>query len=157
MLLFFETANFFNLQADFIFYDTTSAPFSIDYEDEDDAEGAFRKFGRAKESGWGPQVVVALAVTREKLPVRSWVFPGNTTDVGTVEKVRSDLRGCGTLTVPSLLPMPGRTLPCMWKIPSCSPYGQSQRDQTECPWQTGSIHGDQGLHAKEVVVGEGGR
>ena len=93
MLLFFETANFFNLQADFIFYDTTSAPFSIDYEDEDDAEGAFRKFGRAKESGWGPQVVVALAVTREKLPVRSWVFPGNTTDVGTVEKVRSDLRG----------------------------------------------------------------
>jgi hypothetical protein len=43
---------FFNLQADFIFYDTTSAPFSIDYEDEDDAEGAFRKFGRAKEGGW---------------------------------------------------------------------------------------------------------
>jgi len=92
--IFFETANLFNLQVDLIFYDTTTASFSIDYEDdEDDSEGAFRKFGRAKEGGWGPQVVVALAVTREGLPVRSWVFPGNTTDVNTVEKVRSDLRG----------------------------------------------------------------
>jgi len=31
--------------------------------------------------------------TREGLPVRCWVFPGNTTDVNTVEKVHSDLRG----------------------------------------------------------------
>jgi len=37
--------------------------------------------------------VVALAVTREGLPVRSWVFPGNTTDVTTVKKVKADLRG----------------------------------------------------------------
>ena len=39
------------------------------------------------------QVVVALAVTREGLPVRSWVFPGNTTDVATVTKVKRDLKG----------------------------------------------------------------
>jgi len=91
--IFFKTANLFNLQVDLIFYDTTTASFSIDYEDEDDTEVGFRKFGRAKEGGWGPQVVVALAVTREGLPVRSWVFPGNTSDVDTVEKVRSDLRG----------------------------------------------------------------
>jgi transposase len=38
-------------------------------------------------------VVVALAVTRDGLPVRSWVLPGNTTDVSTVERVRADLRG----------------------------------------------------------------
>ena len=37
--------------------------------------------------------MVALAVTREGLPVRCWVFPGNTTDVNTVARVRSDLRG----------------------------------------------------------------
>jgi len=91
--IFFETANLFNLQVDLIFYDTTTASFSIDYEDEDDSEGAFRKFGYCKEGGWGPQVVVALAVTREGLPVRSWVFPGNTADVATVEKIRADLRG----------------------------------------------------------------
>ncbi|MCP5007623.1 MAG: transposase, partial [Planctomycetes bacterium] len=39
------------------------------------------------------QVVVALAVTREGLPVKSWVFPGNTTDTDTIERVRRDLRG----------------------------------------------------------------
>jgi transposase len=38
-------------------------------------------------------VVIALAVTRDGLPVRSWVLPGNTTDVATVERVRADLRG----------------------------------------------------------------
>lgn len=40
-----------------------------------------------------PQIVVALAVTREGLPVRIWVFPGNTSDVETVKRVREDLRG----------------------------------------------------------------
>lgn len=87
--VFFHTADLLNLQVDLIFYDTTTASFSIDQEDE---EGP-RRFGRAKEGNWGPQVVVALAVTREGLPVRSWVFPGNTTDVDTVEQVRKDLRG----------------------------------------------------------------
>jgi transposase len=93
--IFFHTANLFNLKVDLIFYDTTTASFSIDQEDEDSEalNGAVRKFGRAKEGTWSPQVVVALAVTREGLPVRCWVFPGNTTDVNTVEKVRSDLRG----------------------------------------------------------------
>jgi transposase len=38
-------------------------------------------------------VVVALAVTREGLPVRCWVFPGNTPDVSTIKKIRQDLRG----------------------------------------------------------------
>jgi len=52
------------------------------------------KTRRSKGCGaWAPQVVVALAVTREGLPVRSWVFPGNTTDVKTVAKVKADLRG----------------------------------------------------------------
>ena len=93
--IFFHTANLFNLKVDLIFYDTTTASFSIDQEDDDSEalNGAVRKFGRAKEGTWGPQVVVALAVTREGLPVRCWVFPGKTTDVNTVEKVRSDLRG----------------------------------------------------------------
>ena len=91
--IFNETANLFNLAVDLIFYDTTTASFSIDYEDDEDSDDAYRKFGYCKEGGWGPQVVVALAVTREGIPVRSWVFPGNTADVSTVEKVRSELRG----------------------------------------------------------------
>lgn len=88
--IFFKTANLFNLDVDLIFYDTTTASFSIDYEDE---EEVLRKRGKAKEGGWAPQVVVALAVTRDGLPVRSWVFPGNTADVTTIEQIKSDLRG----------------------------------------------------------------
>jgi len=65
----------------------TTASFSIDQEDD------LRRFGHAKEGTWAPQVVVALAVTPEGLPVKSWVFPGNTADVSTVERVRTDLRG----------------------------------------------------------------
>jgi len=92
--VFFETANLFNLEVDVVFYDTTTATFSIDDEDEDDGDcEALRKFGRPKDGGWAAQVVVALAVTRDGIPVRSWVFPGNTSDVTTVKKVKADLKG----------------------------------------------------------------
>ena len=43
-------------------------------------------FGHAKEGNWAPQVVVALAVTRDGIPVRSWILPGNTADVTTVRQ-----------------------------------------------------------------------
>ena len=91
--VFFQTANLFNLTVDLIFYDTTTASFCIDQEDDDPEQDNLRKFGRGKEGTWGPQVVVALAVTREGIPVRCWVLPGNTTDVDTVQQVRTDLRG----------------------------------------------------------------
>lgn len=93
--VFYCTADLFNLEVDVVFYDTTTASFAIDEEDdeEEDDQPGLRRFGRAKEGGWTPQVVVALAVTREGLPVRSWVFPGNTADVTTIERIKSDLRG----------------------------------------------------------------
>ena len=89
--VFFQTADLFNLSVDLIFYDTTTASFAIDYAD--DSEEALRQYGHSKEGTWTPQIVVALAVTREGLPVKSWVFPGNTADVSTVERIRQDLRG----------------------------------------------------------------
>ena len=93
--IFFQVADLFNLEVDLIFYDTTTASFHVDQEDDTDrhANATLRKFGHSKEGTWSPQVVVALAVTREGIPVRSWVLPGNTSDVATVEKVRTDLRG----------------------------------------------------------------
>ncbi len=93
--VFYCTADLFNLEVDVVFYDTTTASFAIDEEDdeEEDDQPGLRRFGRAKEGGWTPQVVVALAVTREGLPVRSWVFAGNTADVTTIERIKSDLRG----------------------------------------------------------------
>ncbi len=92
-VVFFQTANLFNLSVDLIFYDTTTASFSIDYEDEEDENDGLRQYGHSKEGTWTPQIVVALAVTREGLPVKSWVFPGNTADVSTIERIRKDLRG----------------------------------------------------------------
>ncbi len=94
--IFFATADLFNLDVDVVFYDTTTASFTLDEADGDDdetAQAGLRKFGHPKGGGWKVQVVVALAVTREGFPVRSWVFPGNTTDITTVEKVKADLTG----------------------------------------------------------------
>jgi len=88
--VFYQVANLLNLTVDIIFYDTTTASFSVDYADEEDG---LRQYGHAKEGMWAPQVVVALAVTREGIPVKSWVFPGNTADVSTVETIKKDLRG----------------------------------------------------------------
>jgi transposase len=97
--VFYEVANLMNLAVD-VFFDTTTASFAIDENDPDllDEDGevvepGLRRFGHAKEGTWSPQVVIALAVTREGLPVRSWVLPGNTTDCTVVQRIREDLRG----------------------------------------------------------------
>lgn len=45
--VFFQVANLFNLSVDLIFYDTTTASFSVDYEDE--GEESLRRYGHAKE------------------------------------------------------------------------------------------------------------
>jgi len=88
---------------DLIFFDTTTTYFEIDRADDEFGEepmqprveqGARRRRGHSKDKRQSnPQVVIALAVTRDGLPVRSWVFPGNTVDVETVSKVRQDLKG----------------------------------------------------------------
>jgi transposase len=87
--VFFETANLLNLVVDLVFYDTTTCRFTIDEADGDDG---LRRFGHSKDDDNSPQVVVALAVTRDGIPVRSWVLPGNTADVATIERVKADLR-----------------------------------------------------------------
>ncbi len=90
--VFHATADLFNLDVDVVFFDTTTVSFMIDEADGEE-EGALRVFGQPKKGGWAPQVVVALAVTREGVPVRSWLFPGNTNDVTTGERVKADLKG----------------------------------------------------------------
>ena len=92
--IFFQTASLLDLEVDLVFYDTTTVEFSVDAEDEETEDNqALRQYSRPKDGSWTVQAVVALAVTREGLPVRSWVFPGNTTDVTTVAKVKRDLKG----------------------------------------------------------------
>src|SRR5215510_14360710 len=98
-----------SISAELIFYDTTSLHFEIDamdqgHGDDELVEGSMaagsktykapRKRGMSKNGrADAPQIVVGLAVTREGLPVRHWVFPGNTVDVTTVAQVKDDLKG----------------------------------------------------------------
>ncbi len=99
--VYFKVADLMNADVDLIFYDTTNVHFEIDEEDERSKKGPdgkergpLRKRGKAKNKRYdAPLVSVGLAVTRDGLPVRSWVFPGNTTDVTTVERVKTDLKG----------------------------------------------------------------
>jgi transposase len=42
-----------------------------------------------------PQVVIAMAVTRDGIPVRCWTFPGDTADTGIIRTVKDDLDGWG--------------------------------------------------------------
>lgn len=88
--LFWRLADLLNVDVDLIFYDTTTIHFEID--EEDDGDDALRLRGRPS-GGGDPQIVVGMAVTRDGLPVKSWVFPGNTADVTTIETVKNDLRG----------------------------------------------------------------
>lgn len=99
--VFFKVADLLNVDVDLIFYDTTTIHCEVDEEDEGEVPGpdskkrpALRKRGHAKDGrDNSPQVAVGLAVTRDGLPVRAWVFPGNTADATTVERVKADLRG----------------------------------------------------------------
>jgi hypothetical protein len=98
--VYFKMADLMNADVDVIFYDTTSLHFEIDEEDavklqrKGREHEPLRKRGHSKNGrGDAPQIVVGLAVTRDGLPVRSWVFSGETNDVTTVAKVKEDLRG----------------------------------------------------------------
>jgi transposase len=100
-------------EVDLVTFDTNTASFAIDLEDEDlvqqsghakdagavttgdesPAGAPLRRRGRSKDGTWRVQVKVALAVTREGIPIRSWVLPGNTSDMTLVKLVRQDLKG----------------------------------------------------------------
>jgi hypothetical protein len=97
--VFWYGADLFKLDVDLVFYDATTAWFECDDEDvaAESWRGltfpALRKRGHSKEGRDNdPQVVIALAVTRDGMPVRSWVLPGNTPDVTTVQQIKEDLR-----------------------------------------------------------------
>ncbi len=98
--IYFSAADLTRADVDLIFYDTTSLHFEVDEEDEHTLEKEersyppLRKLGHSKNGRTdAPQIVVGMAVTRDGLPVRSWVFAGNTSDVTTIEHVKEQLRG----------------------------------------------------------------
>ena len=105
--VFFSVAHLLNLEVDVVFFDTTSTYFETeppeDLDEHDDEEpeptgaegdGPLRRLGHSKDHRPDlPQVVIGLAVTREGIPVRVWVWPGNTNDQTVVAEVKRDLTG----------------------------------------------------------------
>src|SRR5689334_21177339 len=96
--VFLRSADLLRLDVDLIFYDTTTAYFEIDEPDEHCELWGGRLFAPLRQLGHNkegrdnqPQVIIALAVTRDGMPVRSWVLPGNTADVATVARIKQDL------------------------------------------------------------------
>jgi hypothetical protein len=179
--LYFRLADLLHLDVELIFYDTTSLHFAIDEMDqghgEDDlVEGrmaagaktdkAPRKRGMSKNGrGDAPQIVVGLAVTRDGVPVRHWVFPGNTVDVTTVTQVKDDLKGwklrrcvfvgdAGMVSqehLERLSTSGGKSIVCMPRRRG----DEVPHDVLQRPGRFQQVADN--LRVKEVVVGEGER
>ena len=108
--VFGSVAHLLNLDLDIVFVDTTSTYWESETADElaeladpaaDDehsspAEAGTRAFGHSKDHRPDlPQVVIAMAVTRDGIPVRCWTFPGDTADTAIIRTIKDDLGGWG--------------------------------------------------------------
>jgi hypothetical protein len=106
--VFDSVAHLLNLDLDIVFVDTTSTYWEVDVADDlidlqntsepDDgagpAESGRRAYGHSKDHRTDlPQVVIAMAVTADGIPVRCWTFPGNTADQPIIRTVKDDLAG----------------------------------------------------------------
>jgi transposase len=111
--IFSAVAHLLNLDLDVVFVDTTSTYWETETADTnpeladpvaDDehtspVEAGTRAFGHSKDHRADlPQVVIAMAVTRDGVPVRCWSFPGDTADTADtaiIRTIKDDLGGWG--------------------------------------------------------------
>jgi hypothetical protein len=108
--VFGSVAHLLNLDLDIVFVDTTSTYWETETADDDleladppaddeqanPTEAGTRAFGHSKDHrGDLPQVVIAMAVTRDGVPVRCWTFPGDTADTAIIRTIKDDLGGWG--------------------------------------------------------------
>jgi DDE family transposase len=108
--IFGSVAHLLNLDLDIVFVDTTSTYWEVETADTDPelvdpasddetsspTEEARRTFGHSKDHRDDlPQVVIAMAVTRDGIPVRCWTFPGDTADTAIIRRIKDDLGGWG--------------------------------------------------------------
>jgi transposase len=158
--VFFATADLLNLEVDLLFFDTTTT--YAECEEEDD----LRRYGHSKDSRPDrPQIVIGLAVTKEGLPVRCWVLPGNTADMTTVERVKSDLRGwklsrCIWVMDRGMSSEENRIV--LQKAGGHYILGEKLRDSQAAHKEALSFQGRyqkvrENLEVKEIVVGQGER
>jgi hypothetical protein len=91
--VYFATADLLNLEVDLVYFDTTSSYFEVEPQEAPEAE-KLRKLGYSKDKRPDLlQIVIGMAVTKEGLPIRCWVWPGNTADKTVVEEAKRDLVG----------------------------------------------------------------
>lgn len=97
--VFASVSHLFNLEVDVIFVGTTSAYFEVEAADEDElgeesgevSVGLRKRSKRSKDKRPDlPQAVMGFAVMRVGIPVKSWVWPGDTVDVSVVEGIKKD-------------------------------------------------------------------
>ena len=94
--VFFAVADLLQLDVDLIFFDTTSTYFETPFEDGelDGDDDGLRKRGHSKDARPDlPQIVIGMAVTTGGLPVKLWVWPGDTQDQTVLAEVKADLAG----------------------------------------------------------------
>src|SRR5690606_15911265 len=101
--VFYQIADLLNLEVDLLYFDTTSSYFEIEPDPDNGEESepvrrerpkTLRDWGHSKDHrSDAPQVVIGLAVTRDGIPVRCWVWPGNTMDMSVIKQVKQDLVG----------------------------------------------------------------
>ncbi len=90
--VFFSVADLLSLEVDLIYFDTTSTYFEVELS-SDEGE-PLRRYGHSRDHRPDrPQAVIGLAVTRTGIPVRCWVWPGNTADMSVAWEVKRDLVG----------------------------------------------------------------
>ena len=86
--VFWSTASLLNLTVDLIFFDTTNTYFEID----EPGPSELKAYGKSKEKRDDlPLVTIGLAVTREGIPVKCWILPGNQHDAKAVDQIQKDL------------------------------------------------------------------
>ena len=186
--IFDRTANLLNLSCDVIFVDTSSTYFEVDVADEEvelvtatqgeasstgatqavvPDEAASRQFSKHSKDHRPdlPQVVIAMAVTAEGIPIRCWTFPGTTSDQLVIRRIKDDLgawmlhrviwvcdSGFNSATNRAYLQRGGEHYIVAEKLRSAS------ADAKKALAQPGRYHAVEGnLQVKEVRVGDGAR
>ena len=86
--VFRSTANLLNMRGDLIFFDTTNTYLEIDATDGSE----LKDYAKSRHNRDNLTLVtIGLAVTREGIPLRCRVMPGNQNDAECVEQVQKDL------------------------------------------------------------------
>jgi transposase len=165
--IYWSVADLLNLEVDLLFIDTTSTYF------ETEEESDLKRRGYSKDHRDDlPQVIIGLAVSRSGIPVRHWVFQGNTVDMTTIQRIKDDLRewrlhrciavfdaGMGSEANLHYIQRGGGHYITGRKMKSGEADVQQALSQkgryTPIPAEINDPSEQQSLYAKEVIIGDG--